>query len=164
MNTGFCSSKYLQREQDSSISTYCFKGLNTSRRLSALRRITRMGVAGSRAPEVLGLAQPTAARKPARPRHPHAGAAGLLEPHQASTFSTFRLRTVLVLKSVVAVPRARLRPLLSRAALLAVAACLVACGAPRPTPGPGADGASGELKVVTTFLPITLFTRAVAPR
>jgi zinc/manganese transport system substrate-binding protein len=63
---------------------------------------------------------------------------------------------------VVTVPGSWLRPLLSRAALLTVAASLVACGAPRPTPGPGADAEAGDLKVVTTFLPITLFTRAVA--
>ncbi|EDY39071.1 ABC transporter substrate-binding protein [Cyanobium sp. PCC 7001] len=63
---------------------------------------------------------------------------------------------------MVADPGSWLRPLLSRAALLTVAASLVACGAPRPLPGPGADTQAGDLKVVTTFLPITLFTRAVA--
>ncbi|MGB5134553.1 MAG: metal ABC transporter substrate-binding protein [Prochlorococcaceae cyanobacterium] len=54
-----------------------------------------------------------------------------------------------------------------RRLLLAVSALgllLAACG---PANGPGAAGrpdaqASGDLKVVTTFLPITLFTRAVA--
>jgi zinc/manganese transport system substrate-binding protein len=45
-------------------------------------------------------------------------------------------------------------------AALAGAALLMACGAPRQ----GEDGAQagGDLQVVTTFLPITLFARAVA--
>lgn len=49
---------------------------------------------------------------------------------------------------------------LRRSGLLGLALLLVACGAPQQT----ADSESGEpgLKVVTTFLPITLFTRAVA--
>ncbi|MFM7548581.1 MAG: metal ABC transporter solute-binding protein, Zn/Mn family, partial [Cyanobacteriota bacterium] len=43
---------------------------------------------------------------------------------------------------------------------MAVAALLVACGAPRQDGESSA--AAGDLQVVTTFLPITLFTRAVA--
>jgi zinc/manganese transport system substrate-binding protein len=52
--------------------------------------------------------------------------------------------------------KAGLRP----AVALAVAALLVACGAPRQVGG--STAAAGDLQVVTTFLPITLFTRAVA--
>jgi len=51
---------------------------------------------------------------------------------------------------------AGLRP----AVALGVAALLGACGAPRQEGGSAA--APGDLQVVTTFLPITLFTRAVA--
>jgi len=49
---------------------------------------------------------------------------------------------------------------LRRTAALGVVALLVACGAPRPAEDSAA--AAGDLQVVTTFLPITLFTRAVA--
>ncbi len=55
---------------------------------------------------------------------------------------------------------AGLQVLLKRAGVLFGALLLAACGAPRQE----ATGAAGQtgLKVVTTFLPITLFTRAVA--
>jgi zinc/manganese transport system substrate-binding protein len=51
--------------------------------------------------------------------------------------------------------------------LVAVSALGLLLASCAPATGPGADGgqngeASGDLKVVTTFLPITLFTRAVA--
>jgi zinc transport system substrate-binding protein len=49
---------------------------------------------------------------------------------------------------------------LRRCAALAGAALLMACGAPRQNQAGGQ--AAGDLQVVTTFLPITLFTRAVA--
>lgn len=54
-------------------------------------------------------------------------------------------------------------PLLSRSARLlslALAGLLVACGSQRPSARGGSD--AQNLQVVTTFLPITLFTRAVA--
>ncbi|QVL53819.1 MAG: zinc ABC transporter substrate-binding protein [Cyanobium sp. M30B3] len=51
-------------------------------------------------------------------------------------------------------------PPLRRAAALGLGACLVACAAPRQEED--AAQAGGGLQVVTTFLPITLFTRAVA--
>lgn len=55
----------------------------------------------------------------------------------------------------------------SRRLLVAVSALGLLLASCAPATGPGADGgqngeASGDLKVVTTFLPITLFTRAVA--
>ncbi|MEO1003290.1 MAG: zinc ABC transporter substrate-binding protein [Cyanobacteria bacterium J06638_7] len=46
-----------------------------------------------------------------------------------------------------------------RAGAVALATALVACSAPRP---PADEAGGGALKVVSTFLPITLFTRAVA--
>ena len=49
---------------------------------------------------------------------------------------------------------------LQRTGLLALALVLVACGAPRQANDSGSDGKG--FKVMTTFLPITLFTRAVA--
>jgi len=49
---------------------------------------------------------------------------------------------------------------LRRTAALGVVALMVACGPPRPAQDSAAAG--GDLQVVTTFLPITLFTRAVA--
>ena len=51
-------------------------------------------------------------------------------------------------------------PPLRRAAVLGLAALLAACAAPRQEED--AAQAGGGLQVVTTFLPITLFTRAVA--
>lgn len=54
-------------------------------------------------------------------------------------------------------------PLLSRSVRLlslALAGLLVACGSPKPSASGGSD--AQDFKVVTTFLPITLFTRAVA--
>lgn len=55
---------------------------------------------------------------------------------------------------------AGIQDLLKRAGVLIGALLLVACGAPRQNPP---DAAAGKaFKVVTTFLPITLFTRAVA--
>ena len=55
----------------------------------------------------------------------------------------------------------------SRRLLVAVSALGLLLASCAPATGPGADGgqngeASGDLMVVTTFLPITLFTRAVA--
>ncbi|MFU8886285.1 MAG: metal ABC transporter solute-binding protein, Zn/Mn family [Cyanobacteriota bacterium] len=49
---------------------------------------------------------------------------------------------------------------LRRTAALGVVALMVACGPPRPAQDSATAG--GDLQVVTTFLPITLFTRAVA--
>lgn len=49
---------------------------------------------------------------------------------------------------------------LQRTGLLGLALVLVACGAPRQANDSGSDGKG--FKVMTTFLPITLFTRAVA--
>jgi zinc/manganese transport system substrate-binding protein len=56
----------------------------------------------------------------------------------------------------------RVRRLLRRGVLLATAISLAACGGPRPGQDTGATGDADKLQVVTTFLPITLFTRAVA--
>jgi len=51
-------------------------------------------------------------------------------------------------------------PLMARLGAFSLALALAACGAPRPEPP---DATAGKaFKVVTTFLPITLFTRAVA--
>ncbi|MCX5952455.1 MAG: zinc ABC transporter substrate-binding protein [Cyanobacteria bacterium] len=51
-------------------------------------------------------------------------------------------------------------PLLARFGAFSLALALAACGAPRQAPPDAA--ADKPFKVVTTFLPITLFTRAVA--
>ena len=59
-------------------------------------------------------------------------------------------------------PSARLRCVpLRRVAALGMVALIGACAAP-PQPEEEATQAGGDLQVVTTFLPITLFTRAVA--
>ncbi len=51
-------------------------------------------------------------------------------------------------------------PWARRTSLLGLALLLVACGAPRQAVAPGSSGKG--LRVMTTFLPMTLFTRAVA--
>ena len=57
-------------------------------------------------------------------------------------------------------PSKPLTTLLARAGAFSLALALAACGAPRQAPPDAA--ADKAFKVVTTFLPITLFTRAVA--
>lgn len=69
------------------------------------------------------------------------------------------MRTVLKLWLLMGAP-AGLQNLLKRTGVVIGALLLAACGTPRQEP-PDAS-ASKALKVVTTFLPITLFTRAVA--